>query len=57
MFTCVRLKLISDIEKYQFIESIIVGGISMILMGYAEDKNKFLKSYDPANLHQMISNT
>ena len=57
MFTCVRLKLISDIEKYQFIESMIMGGISMILMGYAEDKNKFLKSYDPANLHQMISNT
>ena len=25
--TCVKLKLISDIKKYQFIESMIVGGI------------------------------
>ena len=44
-FTDVNLKLISDIEKYQFFESTIRGGISMICRGYAEANNKFLKSY------------
>ena len=44
-FTDVNLKLISDIEKYQFFESTIRGGISMICKGYAEANNKFLKSY------------
>ena len=43
-FTDVNLKLISDIEKYQFFESTIKGGISMIFKGYAEANNKFLKS-------------
>ena len=37
-FTDVNLKLISDIEKYQFIESTITGGNK----GYAEASNKFL---------------
>ena len=45
-FTDVTLKLISDVEKYQFIESTIRGGISMIYKGYAEAYNKLLKSYD-----------
>ena len=36
-----------DIEKNQFIESMITGGISMISKGYAEAYNKFLKSCDP----------
>ena len=30
-FTCVRLKLISDIEKYQFIESMLKRGILWFL--------------------------
>ena len=38
-FNDVNLKLISDIEKYQFIEI-------MICKGYIEANNKFLKSYD-----------
>ena len=37
----------SDIEKNQFSESMITGGISMISKGYADTNNKFLKSYDP----------
>ena len=45
-FTDVTLKLISDVEKYQFIESTIRGGISMIYKGYAKAYNKLLKSYD-----------
>ena len=45
-FTDVNLKLISDIEKYQFIESAITGGISMVCKGYAEVNNEFLKSYN-----------
>ena len=43
-FNCTRLKLISDIEKYQFIESMIRGSASMIYKGHAEANNKFLKS-------------
>ena len=42
--TSVNSKLISNIEKYQFIESTIRGGISIICKGYAEANNIFLKS-------------
>ena len=42
----VDLKLISDLKKYQFLESTIRGGISMICKSYAEANNKFLESYD-----------
>ena len=45
-FTDVNLKLISDTEKNQFIESTIRGGISIICKGHTEAKNKFLKPYD-----------
>ena len=45
-FTEVNLKLISDIEKYQFIECMISGDISMICKGSPKAKNKFWKSYD-----------
>ena len=45
-FTYVNLKLISDIKKYQLVESTIMGGISMICKGYAEANNQLLKSYD-----------
>ena len=46
-FIGVRLKLISNIEKCQFIESMITFDISMICKGYAEANLKTLKSYDP----------
>ena len=42
-FTDVNLKLISDIEKDQFIETTIRGGISKICKGYTEINNNFLK--------------
>ena len=45
-FNDVNLNPISDIEKYQFTESMIRDGISMICKGYAEANNKFLKSYN-----------
>ena len=45
-FTDVNLKLISDISKYQFIESTKKVGISMICNGYREATNKLLKSYN-----------
>ena len=38
----VNLKLISDIERYQFFEIMIRGGISMICIWYVE-ANKYLK--------------
>ena len=41
----VNLKLISDIEKYQIVESTARGGVYMICKGYAQVNNKFLKSY------------
>ena len=47
-FIDVNLKLISNFEKYQFIESTIKGGISMICKEYCEANTKFLKS-DGAN--------
>ena len=46
-------KLISDIEKYQFIKSIIGCGISMISKGYAEGLNKptlYIIYLDASNL-------
>ena len=53
-FNDVNLKLISDIEKYQFIESTIRGGISMICKSYTEVNNKFLKSCDAYKLISYI---
>ena len=45
-FTDVNIKLISDTEKHQFVESMIRGAISMICKGNAETNNNFLKSYN-----------
>ena len=45
-FTNVHLKLMSDIENYQFIKSTIRGSISMIYKGYVEINDKFLKLYN-----------
>ena len=53
-FTDVNLKLISDIEKYQFIERTIRDGISMNCKGYPEGKNKFLKPFDVNKLTSYI---
>ena len=45
-FTGANLKLISCIEKYQFIEVMIRGDISGIYKGYSKNYNNFLKSYN-----------
>ena len=45
-FTGPHLILASDIKKYQFVESLIRVGVSMICKGYAEANIKFMKSYD-----------
>ena len=44
--TGASLKLISGIEKYQFIEIMIRGDISRIYKGYSKNYNNFLKSYN-----------
>ena len=41
--TDVNLKLISYVEKKQFVENTISGCIFMVCKGYAEAKKKFLK--------------
>ena len=45
-FTDVNLKLISETETYQFVESMIKSVISIISKSYAESNNKFSKSHD-----------
>ena len=45
-FPDVNLKLISDIGQYQFVESTVRGGVSMIFKGYAKVYNNLFKSYD-----------
>ena len=46
-FSDVSLKVVSDIEKYQIVETMIRGDFSMICKGYVETNNEFLKFYDP----------
>ena len=45
-FNDVNLKLISETETYQFVESMIRGVISIISKSHAESNNKFSKSHD-----------
>ena len=44
-FTNVNLKLISETEKYELVQSTISSGVSMICKGYAEASNKSLKPF------------
>ena len=44
------LKLISDIEKYQFIKFMKRGTISVICKNYGEVNDKFLNSHDSSKL-------
>ena len=45
--TGVRLKKISDIDKYLFIEKGLRGGISYIDKRFAKANNKYMNDYDP----------
>ena len=43
----VRLKKISDIDMYLFIEKGLRGGISYIAKRFAKANNEYLNDYDP----------
>ena len=45
--TEIKLKLISDIDKYHFVEKGLRGGISYISKRFSEANNKYMKNYDP----------
>ena len=46
--TGVKLKLISNIEKYLFIKQGLREGISYICKWFSEANNKYMKNYDLA---------
>ena len=48
--TGVRLKQISDVDMYLFIEKGLRGGISYIAKRHSEANNKYMENYDPTKL-------
>ena len=52
--TGIKLELISDIEKYLFIEQGLRGGISYICKRFSEGNNKYMKNYDPTKERKFI---
>ena len=53
--TGVKLKKISDIDKYLFIEKGLRGRISYIAKRYAKANNKYMNDYDPKKPSTCIS--
>ena len=49
--TGVKLEKISEIDMYLFIEQGLRGGISDIAIRYFKGNNKYMKNYDPTNIH------
>ena len=45
--TGVKIRKISDIDKYLFIEKGLRGGTSYIAKRYAKANNKYMNDYDP----------
>ena len=52
--TEIKLELISDIDKYYFVEKGLSGGISYISKRFSEANNKCMKNYDPAKESKYI---
>ena len=50
----IQLKLISDIEKYYFVEKGLKGGISYISKRFSEANIKYMKKYDPTKESKYI---
>ena len=49
--TGVKVKKISDIGIYLFIEKGLRGGISYIAKRYSKANNKYMKNYETINIH------
>ena len=52
--TKIKLKLISDIDKYYFVEKVLREGISYISKGFSEANNKYMKNYYPTKKSKSI---
>ena len=52
--TKIKLELISDIDKYYFVEKGLRGGISYLSKKFSEANNKFMKNYDPTKESKYI---
>ena len=52
--TCMKLKEMSNIDMYLYIEKGLRGGISYIAKRYAKWNNKYMKNYDPTKLSKVI---
>ena len=52
--TEIKLKLISDIDKYYFVEKELRGWISYISKRFSEANNKCIENYDPTKENKYI---
>ena len=52
--TGVKLDLISDIDRYLFVEKSMKGGLSYIAQRYSKVNNKYMKLYDKSNPSKYI---
>ena len=50
-----KLKLMSDVDQFQFIERGIRRGVSYICERYAKANNKYISDYDPTKLSNYIT--
>ena len=52
--TGVKLKQISDTDKYLFVKKGLKGGNSYIAKSYAKANNKYMNDYDPKKLSKFV---
>ena len=50
----IKLELISEINKYYFVEKGLRGGISCISKRFSEANNKYMKNYDSTKEYKYI---